>query len=341
MLDPIADDIPWEIITEKPKAEEQQTMEPTKMTSVITNNTPIKSVKRKEITPQKEHRQKICKTDNLPLENTTYIDTHYLTPYGTIWHQNSCAYDAVLCIIHAIWVSNKEYYTHIFKSMNDEIMGNLAVDFAKHASGCLSLESARDNLRRYLHQTITCFQWGQFTSASQLLEYMLSTPTITVQAQVKCKNNHIMHSVRRNNTCYLVSAGTTHYPSVSEWMHQMEEETNHTCASCSEKVSVVHSFVFPLPFIALDFEGQGQIQLDHSFHVLCNDMNIGYKLRGIIYFGDSHFTSRIVYDNGMSWFHDGIATGQTLVYEGIHNTNNAWWNTCRGKTATAAIYVKC
>ena len=45
-------------------------------------------------------------------------------------------------------------------------------------------------------------------------------------------------------------------------------------------------------------------------------MDTSYKLCGIVYFGDSHFTARVIYNNGMIWFHDGLETGHTLLYEG-------------------------
>ncbi|KAJ7204255.1 hypothetical protein C8J57DRAFT_1542277 [Mycena rebaudengoi] len=39
-------------------------------------------------------------------------------------------------------------------------------------------------------------------------------------------------------------------------------------------------------------------------------------LRGVVYHGGSHFTSRIVDSHGDVWFHDGITTRSTSVYEG-------------------------
>ena len=58
-----------------------------------------------------------------------------------------------------------------------------------------------------------------------------------------------------------------------------------------------------------------------------------------MYFGDAHYTAHVVCDNGMIWFHDGIAAGQNLIYEGM--LNNLSLNNCRGKDALTAIYVRC
>ncbi|KAF8326169.1 hypothetical protein F5887DRAFT_882089 [Amanita rubescens] len=62
-------------------------------------------------------------------------------------------------------------------------------------------------------------------------------------------------------------------------------------------------------------------------------------LRGIIYFSNYHFTSRIVYENGMTWFHDGITTGDEPIYDGMINTIQNLYH-CRGKNASIAIYTK-
>ncbi|KAI0092920.1 hypothetical protein BDY19DRAFT_883196 [Irpex rosettiformis] len=54
-------------------------------------------------------------------------------------------------------------------------------------------------------------------------------------------------------------------------------------------------------------------------------MTIGslkYKLIGIIYYGSMHFTSRIIDSSGSIWYHDGIETASTCIYEGnIVNMN--------------------
>ena len=121
----------------------------------------------------------------------------------------------------------------------------------------------------------------------------------------------------------------------------MNEETDKNCATCNEKLLIIKKFAFPLPFIALDFSGQ-IIHIDATFTVSISNVETSYKLCGIIYFGDAHYTARVISDSGMVWFHDGIATGQELLYEGVLNQNeNISLNNCEGKDALIAIYVKC
>jgi hypothetical protein len=51
-------------------------------------------------------------------------------------------------------------------------------------------------------------------------------------------------------------------------------------------------------------------------------------------FKNQHFTSRFVTETGMIWFHDGMLTGSSLIYEGqnVDCTTN--------ETAMMAFYTR-
>ncbi|KAF8346796.1 hypothetical protein F5887DRAFT_882720 [Amanita rubescens] len=121
-------------------------------------------------------------------------------------------------------------------------------------------------------------------------------------------------------------------------MGTVNEETDKSCTTCNDQLLIVKEFAFPLPFIALDFAGQ-TIQIDANFTISINNTETSYKLCGIIYFGDAHYTAHVVCDNGMVWFHDGIETGQNLNYEGM--LYNLSLSNCKDKDALTAIYVRC
>ncbi|KIL56950.1 hypothetical protein M378DRAFT_61682, partial [Amanita muscaria Koide BX008] len=230
----------------------------------------------------------------------------------------SCAYDAILTIIHSIWTSEPSIWSNIFRTINDELLGRLASDFTKHSSGTMRLEPARDNLRRRLLKiSPTQFAWGHFTALHHVLQYLLTTPSVTVESHLQCSEEHVTDiSIHSNNTCCMVSAGATSvHTSIEQWMRNFREETHHKCTTCEKHIHVNFSFRYPLPLIAFDFTGQ-KPKIDSKINVNINGTDVQYKLRGIIYFGDNHFTSRIVSESGMTWFHDGIATGVSVIYEG-------------------------
>lgn len=85
------------------------------------------------------------------------------------------------------------------------------------------------------------------------------------------------------------------------------------------------------------------ILIDPAINLLIGETRQRYALRGIIYGGENHFTSRIVRPNGEMWYHDGIETGHTTVNEGsIHSLEADYLNTCDrgevGRTAIGVIY---
>ncbi|KAF9455434.1 hypothetical protein BDZ94DRAFT_1351343, partial [Collybia nuda] len=64
-----------------------------------------------------------------------------------------------------------------------------------------------------------------------------------------------------------------------------------------------------------------------------------YKLKGIIYFANEHFTCRIIQSDGTVWFHDGITTGRFLTRDGnIGDSINL--SSSRTQDAVAAFYAQ-
>jgi hypothetical protein len=58
--------------------------------------------------------------------------------------------------------------------------------------------------------------------------------------------------------------------------------------------------------------------------------NVQMKLGGIIYFGNSHFTARILDLNGGIYYNDGLQTGNQCIYEGKYHSFSPvalWENT--------------
>ncbi|KAF8220307.1 hypothetical protein L208DRAFT_1334596, partial [Tricholoma matsutake] len=41
-----------------------------------------------------------------------------------------------------------------------------------------------------------------------------------------------------------------------------------------------------------------------------------YRLRGVMYHLEDHFTSRFITESGSVWYHDGMSTGQKMENEG-------------------------
>ncbi|KAJ7629546.1 hypothetical protein B0H17DRAFT_962868, partial [Mycena rosella] len=57
------------------------------------------------------------------------------------------------------------------------------------------------------------------------------------------------------------------------------------------------------------------IRFDEELVFDCNGLLVTLRLRGIIYGGQGHFTSKFIDRNGVVWFHDGITTGRRCTRE--------------------------
>ncbi|KAJ6501356.1 hypothetical protein DFH09DRAFT_944726 [Mycena vulgaris] len=63
----------------------------------------------------------------------------------------------------------------------------------------------------------------------------------------------------------------------------------------------------------LSIEDPG-INLAPAIHIGVSENRHRFALRGIIYAGNNHFTSRIIKEDGSVWYHDGISTGNKCEY---------------------------
>jgi len=59
-----------------------------------------------------------------------------------------------------------------------------------------------------------------------------------------------------------------------------------------------------------------KIQNKLSFRTSADSDKTDYSLKGIIYHGQYHFTSRLIDNAGGIWYHDGMTSGRECVYEG-------------------------
>ncbi|KAJ6484609.1 hypothetical protein C8R45DRAFT_780251, partial [Mycena sanguinolenta] len=69
----------------------------------------------------------------------------------------------------------------------------------------------------------------------------------------------------------------------------------------------------PLLFIHLPIS---RIIIDRTLSVKVGGNSMNYMLRGVVYLGGNHFTSRIVRATGECWYHNGQRTGSHLESDG-------------------------
>jgi hypothetical protein len=71
-----------------------------------------------------------------------------------------------------------------------------------------------------------------------------------------------------------------------------------------------------------------------------NNKDIMLPLKGVVYSGEFHFTSRIISDKNV-WYHDGITTKSKCWNEGNATSfSEKKYMSCNNKVAVLAIYAK-
>ena len=244
-------------------------------------------------------------------------------PLGTRWQNNSCAYDAVITLLFNIWRENVISETDSWGELQCELLDSLTQSFHKHedvqvASASVrvfTLEQIRDFIRRRLARVSEEFTFGRYASVHSLTEHLLKTCEPVTTSVLCCPNNHdINRNPSSTSNCEIIINGG---PSLQACVDNFTFETATRCSTCNTYLSRVTTFIQTPPLLAFDL-GNDPPFLDPVLWISCQETRARYSLRGIIYFEDSHFTERLITSTGMVWFHDGMFTGRSLMYE----TNN-------------------
>ena len=76
----------------------------------------------------------------------------------------------------------------------------------------------------------------------------------------------------------------------------------------------------------------------HTFVIFLMNSHL-YQLPGVIYFGGQHFVACLIEQDTTVWYHDGMVTGQNMIYEG--QLESVDLKHCRdGKKPSALFYTR-
>jgi hypothetical protein len=183
-----------------------------------------------------------------------------------------------------------------------------------------SLEQIRDNFRHRLARVSQEFAFGSYASVQVIGEYLFLAHEVVTTSDVFCSNGHghggthgRFHRSSVSNY-QIIILGTTER-SLQACMDNFTLQLVSKCTSCNTHLIKRTRFVQTPPLLAFDLSSGSALTLDSVIWILSVNSRIRYVLRGVIYFDNQHFTERVVTSTGMIWFHDGIFTGPSLVYE--------------------------
>lgn len=130
-------------------------------------------------------------------------------------------------------------------------------------------------------------------------------------------------------------------------------DSNFPCPKCAEltQAHTMHEIIkvskVPSMLIFALSEGVRQYLIAPYIKIPFEGKSFTLKLRGVIYGGEGHFTSRIISPEGTIWFHDGMTTASACKKVGSvqHLLSMEWLWTCpsegeQDKRAISLIYAR-
>lgn len=132
--------------------------------------------------------------------------------------------------------------------------------------------------------------------------------------------------------------------------YQETSSSNEQCPKCAELTlshnmdKVVKLTAVP-SVLVLALNGEPHMISPH-IKIPFNGKMFKLKLRGVIYGGQFHFTSRIISPDGSIWYHDGMTTQSSCSRQGsIHHLSSMnYLRACvegdAQKTAVSLIYAR-
>ena len=189
-----------------------------------------------------------------------------------------------------------------------------------------SIEIIRDTIHALLHQeNPTWFPYGPIGTA-------------VVCVAIALFNNSISRDLSHLATFPVVHEHISLHP-----FHSISQFINDSFLNyiSHHHLSQHHSLITnPAMFPSILVVSLSEIYINIDKEFIINSLQV-YKLIGIVYHGNYHFTSRLILPNNIVWIHDGMINNGNPIYE--NNLNElpdvTLW-TCNHKQAAVAVYKK-
>jgi hypothetical protein len=271
---------------------------------------------------------------------TTYDEDD--APPGSQWDGNnySCAYDALFTILFNIWVSKPKKWKRIFKDSN-QYLYTLHNGFQKYMRGVGTLEVARDDVRTLLNDSDPIlFPSGHNGCSVSALATQMFYPVFKVpQLHIQCSHCNHTIIINSNRVGRLMHVAHNATGSISQILEKhMCHQSQQVCSNCNAPLETTIHFSDTHKIYAVDVTDRN-VTLSRTVKIQGLTRATTLHLRGLVYYGDYHFTCRIIDDSGNIWFHDGMTTGRIAIKEGgFGSISQPNLKQCRNKQLCLVIY---
>ena len=210
--------------------------------------------------------------------------------------------------------------------------------------GNKSLEDVRNEIRRTLNaKDKDGFPYGYAgTSVSSLASEVFHTSVKISEAQKSCTNCEYTEEPIKDKLSCVISIDSTSPRSTSLCLKNCKQDCQEQCMTCFSDLTI-NVYYNPPPGIFMFDHSTYKVKPSKAIKFVVNGKVANFKLRGLIYLGDFHFTARFVTSEGNIWYHDGKdRIAKTCIPDGHIKQiqEDDYWQTCRGRSLVMSIYSK-
>jgi hypothetical protein len=326
-------DSEWQLITKKKDA---------KISVEKTENDftpPVLTPKRKNKDPTLpvEKRKKVTHSSASDKQNI-------IQPIGLIWDENnySCSYDSLILIIYHIWIRHTMIWTDRLLEINSDYLRILVDGFTNVIQARTSLENTRDNLRHLLYERHPrLFPMGRnYASVGDLASHIFGQSKSISYVRSMCSHCQHVSGESIRPVTFVNSVRSGFAGTASDWMMQRTHTTRY-CPSCGEQLMRISNYVNVPSILIFEHVNEYDLDIQKSIQLTVAKQKTNFSLRGMIYFGGYHFTSRVISLEGNVWYNDGMITGRRCIQGGNFDTlTNENMRKYRGRGLRYSIYTK-
>jgi len=266
------------------------------------------------------------------------------SPAGLIWDGNnySCAYDALFTILYEIWSTDTKTWTRRLKEINQHHLKSLSACFKIYMNGQATFETARDTIRHEIHtQNPAQFPYGKRgTSVAALTSAILAPHDFVAISSPECTSCEYSEPSIDDRLEFVLYEKEDTPKSTCKWLGSLEHETHEKCPHCFAAMMQPINFKSAPSLLVFEINSR-KIKVSKTLKFEQEGETVVLDVRGLIYHGDFHFTSRIIGTDGIVWYHDGMTTGSSCENEGdFDKFSSRKLLRCKGKKLILVVYAR-
>jgi hypothetical protein len=284
-------------------------------------------------------------TPNKKLKKGFNPDVPCKSPVGMIWDSSnySCAYDSLFTILYQVWLLDMQKWTVFFNGVST-YSNTLASGFKMYTYDRLSLEDARDNVRYILNtDNPNIFPNGPVgIGIDDLARSMFYVDEPLTSSSKKCMDCNFSMTSKHVVNYYIDLQMSSLNIQASDTLTQilsrlLSRPSSTKCPECSGIMEINTIFKKAPPIIVI-YAPYAKFKIVKKIKFQSNKSTM--NLKGVVYYGQNHYTSRIIDTSGNIWFHDGMNTrNQSELQDTMKNVKSSFWNKCKNQKVALLIYT--